>query len=112
MQDLWRDCLVCGDSISSEVCVNCMQEQVEEWLSDRSPGYIRGLGRVKEFFNSYTGESAGCVICGQNVNVCSRCYCLAVHKALRGNSILASEFLDFAASRGFVLSSVKGVLKL
>jgi len=109
---LWHDCLVCGDTISNHICYRCMQDEVENWLGNRNPLYISSVRRAGEFFTSYYREGAYCVMCGEDLNVCGKCYCFAVHKSIRKNRILASEFLDFAASKGFMLSPIKGVLNL
>mgnify|MGYP000091360694 CR=1 FL=1 len=112
MQITWHECLVCGDTISNQVCFRCMQKEVDKWLDRRNPAYKMTLRRVGEFFSSYSHQGADCIMCGENLNVCSKCYSLGVHKALRRDRILASEFLDFAASKGFMLASVKGVINL
>lgn len=109
---LWHECLMCGDTVANQVCYRCVQNEVADWLSFRNPGFTDTLRRVGELFTYHFRKGADCIMCGQNLNVCSKCYCLAVHKALRRNRILASEFLDFAAGRGFILSSVRGVLNL
>jgi len=89
-----------------------MQGEVEKWLGKRSPLYISSVRKTGEFFSAYSHSGADCIMCGEKLNVCGKCYCFAVHKSLRKNRILASEFLDFASSKGFVLSPVKGVLNL
>jgi len=109
---LWHECLVCGDTITNQICYRCIEAEIEKWLSVRSPSSISRIKRAGDFFTGYSHEGSDCITCGQNLNVCSKCYCLSVHKALRKNRILTSEFLEFAAGKGFMLSSVKGVLNL
>jgi len=111
-ETVWHECLMCGDTIANQVCYRCMQKEVATWLFARNPRFVASLNRASEFFDSYLHEGSDCALCGQNLNVCSKCYCTTVHKALRKNRILASEFLEFAAGKGFMLASVKGVLNL
>ena len=108
---------MCGDTIATPVCHRCMQGEVEKWLYSRSPVYVSHVRRASGVFGSYANHGdanhgADCILCGQGLGVCTKCFCIAAHKALRGNSILASEFLDFASSKGFLLTSVNGVLSL
>lgn len=109
---LWHECLICGDTISNRICYRCIESEVQKWLSVRNPTYIGALKRSSLFMDSYFHDGTECIMCGRNLNVCSKCYCMQVHKSLRRDRILASEFLDFAVSKGFVISSVKGVLNL
>ena len=111
-EEIWHECLVCGDTITNQICYRCIEVELEKWLLVRSPGSVDNVKRVGDFFASYFHEGGNCIMCGENLNTCSKCYCSSVHQALRKNRILASEFLDFAASKGFMLTPVKGVLNL
>ena len=114
MQMLWAECMVCGDTVANRLCYRCMEGQVLGWLQKRNSSTQADttVKRAGVFFASYANQVADCMLCGGNVNVCSKCYSLTVHNALRKDRILASEFLDFAASKGFMLLSKKGVLNL
>ncbi len=109
---LWPECLVCGDMMSSRICYRCIESEVHKWLSAKNPAHIVSLKQASLFMSSYSSEGAECMMCGRSLNVCSKCYCMHIHKALRTDRILASEFLDFAAGRGLMLASVKGVLNV
>lgn len=109
---LWPECLVCGGTMSSRICYRCIESEVHRWLSSKNPAYISSLKQASLFMSSYSFEGAECMMCGRNLNVCSKCYCINIHTALRSDRILASAFLDFAADRGLMLASVKGVLNI
>lgn len=112
MQMLWAECPVCGDTIANQICYRCIEEQVIKWAEKKDATQIGGIRRAGEFFSSHDKEQGGCVLCGGSLSVCSKCYSLAVHGALRKDRILASEFLEFAEHKGFMLTSKKGVLNL
>ncbi len=109
---LWPECLVCGDAMSSRICHRCIESEVHKWLFEKNPAFISSIRQANPFMSSYSSESAECMVCGRSLNVCSKCYCAHIYKALRNDRILASEFLDFAAGRGFMLASVRGVLSV
>jgi len=109
---MWQECLACGDTITNQICYRCTEAETEKWLSTRSPSYVKSLKRVGEFFASYFHEGADCITCGENLNICGKCYCLSVYKAFKKRGTLASEFLEFAANKGFTLATEKGVLNL
>ncbi len=89
-----------------------MEEEVLKWVEKKDSAQLVGVKRAGEFFSSFIGQSGDCIVCGRDVSICSKCYSLSVHKSLRRNGILASEFLEFASGKGFMLSSKKGVLNL
>lgn len=109
---LWPECAVCSNTMSSRVCHHCIESDVGKWLVSRNPAYIASLKQASLLTSSYSDGGAECMMCGRSFNVCSKCYCLSIHKALRTDRILASEFLDFAAGKGFMLVSKKGVLSI
>ncbi len=106
------ECLVCSDNIPNRICYRCIEPEVRKWLSSRNPAYTGSVRQAGILMGSYYHDGTDCILCGGNLNVCSKCYCMQVHKALRGDAVLASEFLDFAARKGFMLSSIRGVLNL
>lgn len=112
MQMPRAECTVCGDTIVTRVCHRCMEEQVVQWLEKEEPSQVARVKKAAEAFNTYSGHLADCMLCGANLNVCSKCYTMTVHASLRKDRLLASEFLDFAAGKGFMLSSRKGVINL
>ncbi len=109
---LWPECLVCGDIMSSRICYRCIESEIANWLSSKNQAYLNSIKQASLFMSSYFSEGAECMMCGRNLNVCSKCYCLHIHKTLRKDKILASEFLDFADGKGLMLASVKGVLNI
>ena len=98
----WPDCLACGNTIMNRICRECMQNQTIKWLEKENPGCKSAVVKAGNLFDGFIGRGSDCARCGGNLNVCGRCYTVTVHKALRKNSILASEFLDFASAKGFM----------
>lgn len=103
MKLAWPDCLACGNTAMNRICHRCMQDQTIRWLEKESPGYKSAVMKTGNFFNEFSGRGSDCILCGDNLNVCGRCYTVSIHNVLRKNRILASEFLDFASGKGFMV---------
>ena|SRR3989338_5653706 len=90
-----QECLLCGVTITNPICHECLEAEVEEWLEGRMPKLIPGLKKVSRAFGSYTHPGTNCMLCGNNMNVCSHCYCYEVHRLFADYPRLAEEFAEF-----------------
>ena len=90
-----HECLLCGDAITNPVCHTCLQTEVAGWLENQMPKLISRLKKTGEMFASYTHPGTSCILCGNNMNVCSHCYCDEVNKLLEDYPRLAEEFTTF-----------------
>lgn len=90
-----EECLLCGDSISNPICHACLESDIEEWLSDRMPRLIQKLKKTGQAFKSYTHPGLNCILCGNNMNICSQCYCYEVNRLFDNYPRLAEEFIEF-----------------
>ncbi len=88
-------CLLCAESITNPVCYGCLQSEIEDWLSDRMPKLVARLRKAGGSFKSYTYPVTDCMLCGNNMNVCSQCYCREVTKLFENYPRLGEEFLEF-----------------
>ncbi len=90
-----HECLLCGDVITNPICHACLGSEVEEWLSERMPKLVPKLNKTGEMFDSYTHPGTNCILCGNNMNVCTHCYCYEVNKLFENYPRLAEEFIEF-----------------
>ena len=90
-----EECLLCGDVITNPICFRCLEGEVEEWLSGRMPKLIPRLKKTGEVFKSYTHNGTRCILCGDNMNVCTHCYCYEVNKLFEDYPRMAEEFVEF-----------------
>lgn len=90
-----HECLLCGDAITNPICFTCLEDEVEEWLSGRMPRLVPKLKKTGEAFRSYTHPGTSCILCGNNMNVCTHCYCYEVNKLFDNYPRLREEFIEF-----------------
>ena len=90
-----EECLLCGDVITNPICFRCLEGEVEEWLSGRMPKLVPRLKKTGEVFKSYTHTGTRCILCGDNMNVCTHCYCYEVNKLFENYPRLTEEFVEF-----------------
>ena len=67
-------CVICSEAITNPICLDCMEEGMEQWFATRNPSAIRDLKLWTRVFDAYTHKGVKCVVCGRNMNVCSHCY--------------------------------------
>ena len=68
------ECVLCEEVITNPICLDCLKQEIKEWLVDRNPKLLDTVDAVSMAFRSYTHEGNKCVICGQGMNICSHCY--------------------------------------
>ena len=90
-----HECLLCGDVITNPICYGCLEGEVEEWLSSRMPKLVPKLKKTGQTFSSYTHRGTNCILCGNNMNVCTHCYCYEVNKLFESYPRLTDEFVEF-----------------
>ena len=90
-----EECLLCGDVIANPICFRCLEGDVEEWLGDRLPKLVPRLKKTGDVFRSYAHSGTRCILCGDNMNVCTHCYCYEVNKLFENYPRLAEEFIEF-----------------
>ncbi len=86
--------MLCGDVITNPICYRCLESEIEQWLSSRMPELVPKLKKTGKMFASYTHTGTRCILCGNNMNVCSHCYCYEVSKLVEKDPELADEFID------------------
>ena len=63
-------CPLCDEVITNPICLDCLEEQLKHWwlLVKDEPL------ELKELFTGYPEIGTRCIICGENISVCSHCY--------------------------------------
>jgi len=65
------------------------------WLMERNPDMVDDVKRATEIFKSFTHPASKCIICGENMNICSYCYIQEVLETLKEkDKRLIREFLQ------------------
>lgn len=95
-----RECIVCNQVITNPVCVDCMEKEVEVWLFESKPDLINELKDKTFEINLNSGET-DCVLCGNQMCICTYCYSEHLLSWLKKYPELASKFrkiFDFKKS--------------
>ncbi|HIG98434.1 TPA: hypothetical protein HA231_03350 [Candidatus Woesearchaeota archaeon] len=90
-----HECLLCGDVITNPICYTCLESEVKDWLEDRMPQLVPTVKKTGRMFASYAHQGTRCILCGDNMNVCTHCYCYEVNKLFQNYPRLAEEFVEF-----------------
>jgi hypothetical protein len=67
-------CLVCGDVITNPICPECLMQEIRDWLSGVEPEFVQYLKDFVNVLPNTGGQATHCVLCGQNIGVCSYCF--------------------------------------
>ncbi|MFH1399657.1 MAG: hypothetical protein ABIG95_06110 [Candidatus Woesearchaeota archaeon] len=73
-ETLWDACCVrCGDVITSPICAECLEKEMEAWLQSRAPKLVP---IIRSFVAAEkTGEElTHCILCGEHISSCGFCF--------------------------------------
>lgn len=88
-----KECVICGDVITTPICADCLGREVEAWLRDNRPELIKDIRIVIDTFGSFTHKATKCVVCGSQMSICPHCVSMDILMLLRTKDIeLAKEF--------------------
>ncbi len=90
-------CVVCQEAITNPICPECLQREIEHWLADKEPTLISEFRAYTGIFKAYSHDGVGCVICGNNMNICAHCFCSDTYEFLSDN-------FDEGAAEDFLFS--------
>ncbi len=89
-----EECLLCGNAIANPICHACIEHEIDEWLAGRMPKLVPRLKKAGEALRSYTRTGTRCILCSNNMNVCTHCYCYEVNRLFDNYPKLAEEFIE------------------
>ncbi|MFT4297821.1 MAG: hypothetical protein ACMXX5_01380 [Candidatus Woesearchaeota archaeon] len=90
-----QKCVICEEAITNPICPSCLERQVVHWVGELKPSLIPMLREIGESVTAFTHANTGCIVCGDDMNVCPHCYCKELYDWLKENEHfkLAEEFL-------------------
>lgn len=96
------ECLVCKESIYNPLCQQCLNQQLEVWLTSYPDLSEKLKPKIKKFIDlahNETEESLTCISCkDKKVTICPYCFTefvLSQLKKLKANKQIIREFLKF-----------------
>jgi len=91
-------CPLCRDIIDNPICVDCLEKEVEEWLSSKGFKYIKILRKSMPYMPhiEYEDSSLRCIKCGNSVDICAFCFMKEVKEIVEEEMPeLSEEFNEF-----------------
>ena len=90
-------CTKCDEVISNPICLNCLKEEINQWLTEKDLLLVPLIQKITHKINKENQptemNSVKCVICGDEISVCSVCYLEEInHVIKRCDFKLAGEF--------------------
>lgn len=86
------ECTICDDAVTNPICVECLCEEIEEWLRETKPKLMREVKKVASFYKEMTPIST-CILCGKQMSVCRHCFTKEVHEIIKEHPELEEDFL-------------------
>ena len=96
VQEQWNNnCIHCNQVITNPVCPHCLEESINDWLSQKRPALAKEIKAVpKEYITGI--EETHCIFCGRIMNLCSYCYTAEIFEILEKKAPeLIEEFVTF-----------------
>jgi hypothetical protein len=89
-------CVVCEEAITNPICLNCLEEEVKQWLVDKKKTQLSPLlAQHTEVFRAFKHRGVDCIKCSGNMNVCAHCYTKEIYGWFRQDiRQFSDEFLD------------------
>jgi hypothetical protein len=81
--------------ITNPICFRCLEQEVTYWLMQRNPELVHKVRQDDALFSSYRHKGTRCIMCGNNMNTCSHCYCSEIRNILKPYPELEQEFMQF-----------------
>ncbi len=86
------NCSLCGYEISNPTCVDCLRKEIVGFLGRRDV-VIQDVEENIQLFECFDADKSDCILCGENVAICSYCFYREIYKVLKKrNPKLAEEF--------------------
>ena len=76
-------CILCEEAVTNPICVGCLEKGMEQWAMGEKPVLVPMLRERLEIIRSFTHEGTRCVLCKENINICSHCFCKDVYDWLK-----------------------------
>lgn len=101
-------CLECGDSITHPICIECLKKESIALLFDKLESKRLSYGQFKVLtaqldnklrqFWAYPETGVSCVVCGDNMAICSYCASKHLKTIFSREKITPSPFSSFFPS--------------
>jgi len=93
-------CPICRDVIDNPICPECIQDEIEQWLSGKNPIYLDNLRKSIAHFDNKDVNGPKCIKCGRQVEICPYCFMKDVNSIIKEkHPELLDEFHTFFGFR-------------
>lgn len=69
-----QNCPICDEPVTNPICMDCLITEVKGWMNEKKKALVPLVESRAQLFNGYPGTGVNCIICGQEMNVCSHCF--------------------------------------
>jgi len=76
-------CPICGDIIDNPICPGCIQEEIEQWLSDKNPMYPNNIRKSIAHFENKEINGPKCIKCNKQVEICPYCFIKDINSIIK-----------------------------
>lgn len=84
-------CMLCNVVVTNPVCLECVEQEIEDWLYETAPELVWELRRRTDEINVKFGAT-NCILCKEEMNICNYCYIQHVMLWLEQYPELMPEF--------------------
>jgi len=82
---------MCNEVVTNPVCMNCVEKEVEAWLSEVRPALVEELKAKTEEIEISFGDT-NCILCNDKMCICTYCYTNHIFNWLKKYPELIIEF--------------------
>ena len=90
-------CQICGEYISEPICIDCMKEEVIQWLG-KNNSMIKIVEEITKDLHIYDKQKenrVSCIVCGKKMSICRVCYMNELYEGIKmKDKKLADRFKD------------------
>ena len=89
-------CPICRDVIDNPICPECLESEIEQWLSDKDPVYLNNIRKSIAHFDNKEINGPKCIKCNKQVEICPYCFIKDINNIIKEKyPELLDEFLTF-----------------
>lgn len=69
-----QKCAECDEPVTNPICLSCLKTEVLGWMKEKKKSLVPLVKSRADFFRNYPETGVKCIICGENMNICSHCF--------------------------------------
>jgi len=66
-------CVLCDEAISNPICMECLTNEMKEWLNEERPALINEVSSMPSIYSEMQPVST-CILCKNSIPVCTHCF--------------------------------------